>query len=171
MSRIIMEVTNHIFDQEYLDTFIQLLSIPGLDIEHMIRIEICQAHFDLKSVSRMINDIHITSVNEIDHMEFIKIRKGEEQYLEFPYNKIIEHFPENIVTHIFILKIYFLTESIKDLLLFIGLDTNGIIRYAKELCWNRGFYRMYELEHMFLVFSAYLRTPPTPGMTLSSQAS
>lgn len=170
MSLVTMQISDHIFDHDRLEPIIRLLSRPFLDVENMIRVHMHQAYFDLVSVYDPDCSFKLTSVTDIDHMDFVRVDRSEE--LRFPYNKIVDSFPKE-VKEVFILEFYFTEphESVNGLLLFMGLDKNDTIRCVKELCWNTETRQIFELRMMFFAFSLYLRVSEDKSPLPIDQAS
>lgn len=158
MSLITLSITNRMFDQDYLEIFIQLLNHPYMQAEEMIRIDIQHVLIECVSITQPGQRFILNSVTDIDHMEFALATRDDD--LQFPYNHIIAAFPD-VIVRVFILKIYFMQphETIESVTLFIGLDDMGIIRHVKELCWNCKTKQMFQLRTMVFSFSAYLHVP------------
>lgn len=170
MSLVTMQISDHIFDHNYLEPIIRLLDQPFLDVESMICVHMQQAYFDLVSIYDPNCSFKLTSVTDIDHLDFVRVDRSEE--LQFPYNRIVDSFLEE-VTEVFVLKFYFTVphEMVTGLLLFIGLDENGTIRCVKELCWNRETRQIFELRTMFFAFSIYIRISEEKSSLPIAQAS
>lgn len=170
MSLVTMQISDHIFDHECLEPIIKLLNQPFLDVESMIRVHIQQVYFDLVSIYDPDCSFELTSVTDIDHLDFVRVDRSEE--LQFPYNKIINSFPKEVID-VFILKFYFAVphKTITGLLLFIGLNREGTIISVKELCWNTETHQIFELRTMFFSFSIYIRVPEEKSSLPIAQAS
>ena len=155
MSLITLSIANRIFDQDYLEIFIQLLNRPYIQAEEMIRIDIQHVLLECVSITQPERRFILNSVADIDHMEFALATRDDD--LQFPYNRIVAVLPD-VVVRVFILKIYFSQphETIESVTLFIGLDTMGLICHVKELCWNCKTKQMFQLHTMSFSFSAYL---------------
>lgn len=158
MSLITLSIANRVFDQDYLEIFIQLLNRPYMRVEEMIRIDVQHVLIECVSITQPGRRFILNSVADIDHMEFAIATRDDD--LQFPYDRIIAALPD-VVVRVFILKIYFTHphETIESVTLFIGLDDMGIIRHVKELCWNCKTKQMFQLRTMLFSFSAYLHVP------------
>lgn len=155
-----LSIHNQIFDQEHLEQFIQLLRDPDIRSDEMIRIQIQSAYFDLCSQTH--EHIELNSTDDVDHLEYGIFKRTD--VLQPPFNGVLQTFPEYI-HDVFILKFYFTNPQklVSDLWLFLGLNVNGIIYVAKELCWNKDDSKFFELRTLSFKFLAYLRAPrPTP---------
>ena len=155
MSLITLSIANRIFDQDYLESFIQLVNRPYIQAEEMIRIAIRHVLMECVSITQPERKFILNSVADIDHMEFALATRNDD--LQYPYNRIIAVLPD-VVVRVFILKIYFSQphETIESVTLFIGLDTVGTICHVKELCWNCKTKQMFQINTMSFSFSAYL---------------
>ena len=170
MSLVTMQISDHIFDHDCLEPIIKLLNQPFLDVESMIRVHMQQAYFDLVSIYDPDCSFKLTSVTDIDHLDFVRVGRSEE--LQFPYSKIVDSFPKDVI-EVFVLKFYFTVphETVTGLLLFMGLNQKGTIRCVKELCWNTETRQIFELRMMFFAFSVYIRVPEEKSPLPIAQAS
>ena len=156
MSLITLSITQRIFDQNYLESFIRFVTQPFLEVNHMVCIEIKYVQLELESIFDSTIRFVLQSVNDIDHLAYAHILRDEE--VQYPYNRIITGFPDT-VRSIFVLQIYFteLHETVQELTLFLGLDTQKNIVSVKELCWNEKERKCFEIKNMMFVFSVYMR--------------
>ena len=155
MSLVTLSVAHRIFDQNNFDSFIRFVTQHFIETNHMIRIEIKFVYLNLESIFDSTVHILLQSVNDICHLAYIHVLRGEE--VQYPYNRIITSFSDE-VTSIFILQLYFSKphETIHDLNLFFGLNEQNTIIAAKELCWNEKEHKCFEIKNMGFYYYFFL---------------